>query len=72
MSEAPGLNDDFQDLLRALQDARVDFVVVGAHAMAVHGVPRATGDLDVVVRPTARDKDLVDLRLLTGEDEDVR
>lgn len=27
------------------------FLVVGAHAMAVHGVPRATGDLDVWVRP---------------------
>jgi hypothetical protein len=27
------------------------FLVVGAHAMAVHGVPRATGDLDIWVRP---------------------
>ena len=34
MSAAPGLNDDFLDLLRALLDAEVDFVVVGAHAMA--------------------------------------
>ena len=29
------------------------YLVVGAHAMAVHGVPRATGDLDVWVRPDA-------------------
>ena len=37
------LNEDFQDLLLALQDAAADFVVVGAHALAVHGVthPRA-------------------------------
>lgn len=52
MSAAPGLNDDFLDLLRVLVEAQVEFVVVGAHAMAVHGVPRATGDLDVVVRPS--------------------
>jgi hypothetical protein len=29
------------------------YLIVGAHAMAVHGVPRATGDLDVWVRPEA-------------------
>ena len=28
-----------------------DFMIVGAHAMAVHGVPRATGDLYILVRP---------------------
>jgi hypothetical protein len=42
-----GLNPDFRDLLAALRDAGVRYLVVGAHAMAVHGVPRATGDLDV-------------------------
>ena len=51
MSELCGLNDDFLDMLRALAEAGAEFVVVGAHAMAVHGVPRATGDLDVLVRP---------------------
>ncbi len=45
------MNDDFLDLLHSLHDAGVDFLVVGAHAMAVHGVPRATGDLDVWLRP---------------------
>jgi len=43
------MNDDFSELLRALLDAGARFLVVGAHAMAVHGVPRATGDLDVWV-----------------------
>ncbi len=47
-----GLNQDFRDLLEALRDCGVEFLVVGAHAMAVHGVPRATGDLDVWVRAT--------------------
>jgi hypothetical protein len=41
------VNDDFSDLLHALLEAGARFLVVGAHAMAVHGVPRATGDLDV-------------------------
>jgi hypothetical protein len=36
-----GLNEDFKDLLAALEEARVLYLVVGAHAMAVHGVPRA-------------------------------
>lgn len=41
------MNDDFRDLLAALLTAGARFLVVGAHALAVHGVPRATGDLDV-------------------------
>jgi len=41
------VNEDFRDLLAALLGAEARFLVVGAHAMAVHGVPRATGDLDV-------------------------
>lgn len=41
------MNEDFIDLLRALLDAEARFLVVGAHALAVHGIPRATGDLDV-------------------------
>lgn len=51
MADEPALNDDFVDLLRAFDDAGVDFVVVGAHAVAAYGVLRATGDLDVFVRP---------------------
>jgi hypothetical protein len=41
------LNEDFHELLAALIAANARFLVVGAHAMAIHGVPRATGDLDV-------------------------
>lgn len=50
---APGLNDDFRDLLAALGAAEVAFLIVGAHALAAHGVLRATGDLDVLVQPSA-------------------
>ena len=45
------MNEDFRDLLRALLDRGARFLVVGAHAMAVHGIPRATGDLDVWIVP---------------------
>lgn len=40
---------DFRDLLAALVQHDVRFLVVGAHALAAHGVPRVTGDLDVWV-----------------------
>ena len=46
------LNEDFQDFLNSLCEEGVEFLVVGAYAVAAHGAPRATGDLDVLVRPT--------------------
>ena len=46
------MNPDFADILSALSAAGVEFLIVGAHALAAHGVPRATGDLDIWVRPT--------------------
>ena len=46
------MNPDFVDLLRAFADGEVRCLVVGAYALAHHGRPRATGDLDVWVDPT--------------------
>ena len=46
----PTLPTDFRDMLSALSDVGAEYLVVGAHAMAAHGLPRATGDLDVWVR----------------------
>ncbi len=46
------MNRDFVEMLSALSEAGADYLVVGAHALAAHGVPRATGDLDIWVRPT--------------------
>ena len=46
------MNPDFVDLLRAFVEAEVRFLVVGAYALALHGRPRATGDLDVWVDAT--------------------
>jgi len=47
------MNPDFVEMLSALRDAGADYLVVGAHALAAHGRPRATGDLALWVRPTA-------------------
>jgi hypothetical protein len=47
------MNPDFVDLLRAFIAHDVRFLVVGAYALAVHARPRATGDLDIWVDPTA-------------------
>lgn len=52
MSIDSGLNQDFLDVLAALAGAGAEFLVVGAHALAAHGIPRATGDLDIWVRPS--------------------
>ena len=46
------MNDDWADLVLALLDANARFIIVGAHALSVHGVPRATQDLDVWIDPS--------------------
>jgi hypothetical protein len=53
------MNRDFLDMLAALSDAGADYLIVGAHAVAVHSRPRATGDLDLWVRPTAENAERV-------------
>ena len=42
---------DFRDLLALLNAHEVEYLIVGAYALAFHGAPRFTGDLDVLVRP---------------------
>ncbi len=44
------LNPDFRDMLSCLKEEGVEFIIVGAYALAAHGFPRATGDIDVWVR----------------------
>jgi hypothetical protein len=47
-----GLNEDFRDVIVALADEGAEFIIVGAFALALHGAPRASGDIDLFVRPT--------------------
>ena len=53
------MNRDFAEILSELFAAGAEFLIVGAHALAAHGIPRATGDLDIWVRPTPENADRV-------------
>ncbi len=44
--------DDFAELVEAFNKNKVEFVIVGAHAVAFHGYARGTKDLDLLIRPT--------------------
>ena len=46
------LHPDFREMLCALFDEDVEFLLVGAMAVAAHGYGRATGDMDILVRPS--------------------
>jgi len=45
-------NNDYKEMLCALRDADVDFILIGAYALAAYGFPRATLDMDLWVHPT--------------------
>ena len=45
------MNQDFKELLLAFNAHNVEYLIVGAHALAAHGHVRATKDLDLWVRP---------------------
>ncbi len=48
----PHLNADYRDMLSALNDAGVEWLLIGGYAVIAHGYPRLTKDIDVWVRPT--------------------
>jgi len=53
------LNNDYKDILLKLSDRKVKFLLVGAYAMAVHGYPRSTMDIDLWVKPDPENANLV-------------
>ncbi len=46
------MNKDWIELLELLAENQVEYLVIGAWAMAYHGQPRYTGDLDLFFEPT--------------------
>jgi predicted nucleotidyltransferase len=44
------LNSDFKDLLKSLNSNKVRYLLIGGYAVILHGHPRLTNDLDVVIR----------------------
>lgn len=47
------IQPDFEELLALLNEHKVEYLIVGAYALAFHGAPRFTGDIDILVRPTS-------------------
>lgn len=58
------LNNDYREMLQELSGEKVRFLLVGAYAVAVHGYPRATIDMDIWVMPSAENAEAV-MRALT-------
>jgi hypothetical protein len=53
------LNEDYRDMLLALSAEKVNFLLIGAYALAVHGYPRATMDIDLWVKPDPQNAEAV-------------
>jgi hypothetical protein len=53
------LNEDYRDMLQTLSDEKVKFLLVGAYALAAHGYPRATMDIDIWIMPSPQNADAV-------------
>ena len=53
------MSRDFRELLLAFNDAKVEYLIVGAHALAAYGYVRATKDLDVWIRPSKENAERV-------------
>ncbi|HET9502581.1 MAG TPA: DUF6036 family nucleotidyltransferase [Hymenobacter sp.] len=47
------MESEYLNLLRLFHAERVEYVVVGGYAVIAHGFPRTTGDIDILVQPTA-------------------
>ncbi len=47
------LNEDFRDFIEAFNSSEVEYILVGAYSVILHGYSRTTGDLDIWVRKTA-------------------
>jgi Nucleotidyl transferase of unknown function (DUF2204) len=47
------MHRDFKELLSVLNEHRVKYLVVGAYAVSIHAQPRATKDLDILIKPDA-------------------
>ena len=51
-TKAMEVQPDFRDVLALLNEHKVEYLIVGGYALAFHGAPRFTGDIDIFVRPS--------------------
>ena len=59
------IRNDFKELLELFNKHKVEYLIVGGYALAFHGAPRVTGDIDLFVRPTNENAE----RILAALDE---
>ena len=50
---------DFKELLALLNEHKVEYVIVGGYALAFHGAPRYTGDIDILVKSDSRNAERI-------------
>ena len=50
---------DFKDLLRLFNVHKVEYMIVGGYALAYHGAPRYTGDIDIYVKPDSQNAEQI-------------
>jgi hypothetical protein len=50
---------DFKEFLALLNAHEADFMIVGGYALAFHGAPRYTGDIDVFIKPDSKNTQLI-------------
>ncbi|MCB0293857.1 MAG: hypothetical protein KDG51_01140, partial [Calditrichaeota bacterium] len=48
------IHPDFKELFELFNAFKVEYIIVGGYAMAFHGAPRFTGDIDILVKPTPK------------------
>jgi len=48
------IQKDFKELLELFNVHKVEYLIVGGYALAYHGAPRYTGDIDIFIRPDAK------------------
>jgi hypothetical protein len=53
------IQQDFRDLLELFNSNKVEYIIVGGYALAFHGAPRYTGDIDIYVKPDTANADLI-------------
>lgn len=53
------LTKNMKELIRAFNEQNVEYLLVGGYAFGVHAQPRATKDLDLFIRASARNSDAV-------------
>jgi len=53
------VQQDFKELLELLNAHKAEYIIVGAYALAFHGVPRFTGDMDILVKPDPKNAEKI-------------